>query len=120
MNVLTPLILNNINFVEQDPDFDQWGINILVKFRYVYQLNDRFQGLKIIENYREGERLQVLTAQRQSGGERSVSTILYLMSLQQLSNAPFRVVDEINQGMDPKNERMVIMQQLHTTFCYGY
>lgn len=30
--------------------------------------------------------------------ERSVSTILYLVSLQDLTNCPFRVVDEINQG----------------------
>jgi chromosome segregation ATPase len=29
------------------------------------------------------------------------------MSLQSLARAPFRVVDEINQGMDPRNERMV-------------
>ena len=32
------------------------------------------------------------------------------MSLQELSKAPFRVVDEINQGMDPKNERMIHSQ----------
>jgi len=36
-----------------------------------------------------------------------VSTIFYLMSLQSMAQAPFRVVDEINQGMDPRNERMV-------------
>jgi chromosome segregation ATPase len=29
------------------------------------------------------------------------------MALQQRATAPFRVVDEINQGMDPHNERMV-------------
>lgn len=29
------------------------------------------------------------------------------MSLQSLARSPFRVVDEINQGMDPRNERMV-------------
>jgi Fe-S cluster assembly ATPase SufC len=55
----------------------------------------------------ENESLQVLTAQRQSGGERAVSTIFYLMALQDLARSPFRVVDEINQGMDPRNERMV-------------
>ncbi|KAJ3191489.1 Structural maintenance of chromosomes protein 5 [Irineochytrium annulatum] len=69
-------------------DYSQWGINIRVKFR-------------------EEEVLQALTAHRQSGGERSVSTILYLMALQEVSKAPFRVVDEINQGMDPRNERAV-------------
>ncbi|TPX60694.1 hypothetical protein PhCBS80983_g01576 [Powellomyces hirtus] len=71
-----------------DEDYDKWGIDILVKFR-------------------DTEKLHQLTGQRQSGGERSVSTILYLMALQELSHTPFRVVDEINQGMDPRNERMV-------------
>ena len=42
-----------------------------------------------------------------SGGERAVSTIMYLMALQQLTTVPFRMVDEINQGMDERNERLV-------------
>lgn len=33
--------------------------------------------------------------------------MLYLIALQKLSKSPFRVVDEINQGMDPRNERLV-------------
>lgn len=69
-------------------EFDQWSIQIHVKFR-------------------EHEQLSVLDSHRQSGGERAVSTIFYLMALQSLSASPFRVVDEINQGMDPRNERMV-------------
>lgn len=69
-------------------DFELWAMDIMVKFR-------------------EGEPLQQLDAHRQSGGERAVSTIFYLMALQALAQAPFRVVDEINQGMDPRNERMV-------------
>ena len=56
---------------------------------------------------RENEPLCPLTSHRQSGGERAVSTIFYLMSLQSLTPSPFRVVDEINQGMDPRNERLV-------------
>ncbi|KAI3007463.1 hypothetical protein CBS147346_3272 [Aspergillus niger] len=71
-----------------DSDFDQWSIQIHVKFR-------------------EHENLSLLDSHRQSGGERAVSTIFYLMALQSLSASPFRVVDEINQGMDPRNERMV-------------
>lgn len=51
--------------------------------------------------------MTTLDSHRQSGGERAVSTIFYLMSLQSLTNSPFRVVDEINQGMDPRNERLV-------------
>lgn len=56
---------------------------------------------------RESEPLTNLDSHRQSGGERAVSTIFYLMSLQSLTRSPFRVVDEINQGMDPRNERLV-------------
>ncbi|KAI9271589.1 P-loop containing nucleoside triphosphate hydrolase protein [Phascolomyces articulosus] len=74
--------------VAKEEDFEKWGIEIRVKFR-------------------DNEKLQLLTGQRQSGGERAVSTILYLMSLQNLAKSPFRVVDEINQGMDPRNERMI-------------
>ncbi len=44
----------------------------------------------------ENEELQRLNAHRQSGGERAVSTIFYLMALQSMAQSPFRVVDEIN------------------------
>ena len=74
--------------IHKDADFDQWAIQIRVKFR-------------------EHEPLTQLDAQRQSGGERAVSTVFYLMSLQAMTRSPFRVVDEINQGMDPRNERLV-------------
>jgi len=68
---------------------------------YTYQANPL--GLP----HRENEPLTILDSHRQSGGERAVSTIFYLMSLQSLTRSPFRVVDEINQGMDPRNERLV-------------
>ncbi|PHH76202.1 hypothetical protein CDD80_1725 [Ophiocordyceps camponoti-rufipedis] len=74
--------------VHKDDDFDKWALNIKVRFR-------------------PNETLQQLTAHRQSGGERAVSTIFFLMALQSMAQSPFRVVDEINQGMDPRNERMV-------------
>ncbi|XP_047036905.1 structural maintenance of chromosomes protein 5 [Helicoverpa zea] len=69
-----------------DEDYDQYGIAILVRFR-------------------ASEELQQLTRHAQSGGERALSTALYLMALQRLTTVPFRCVDEINQGMDPINER---------------
>ena len=72
----------------KEEDFEKWAIEIRVRFR-------------------ENETMQRLDKQRQSGGERAVSTVFYLMSLQSMAQAPFRVVDEINQGMDPRNERMV-------------
>ena len=71
----------------QDPnDFHSYGIDIFVKFR-------------------EKVQLQRLDPFQQSGGERSVSTALYMLALQHLTKVPFRCVDEINQGMDATNER---------------
>lgn len=58
-------------------------------------------------SFRENEGITNLTGQRQSGGERTVSTVMYLMALQDMTSSPFRVVDEINQGMDERNERLV-------------
>ena len=55
-------------------------------------------GVEIGVKFRAAEKLRRLTAQVQSGGERSVSTMCYLMALQELSPVPFRCVDEINQG----------------------
>ncbi|KNE60101.1 hypothetical protein AMAG_05526, partial [Allomyces macrogynus ATCC 38327] len=63
--------------------------------------------LEIRVKFRATEALQVLEKSRQSGGERAVSTILFLLSLQEFSRAPFRLVDEINQGMDEHSERMI-------------
>lgn len=57
---------------ELQPDFcefDKFGVQIRVKFRDV-------------------EQLQELNAQRQSGGERSVSTMLFLMALQVSTHLP--------------------------------
>ncbi|KAJ4991101.1 SMC N terminal domain-containing protein [Stagonosporopsis vannaccii] len=75
----------------------------------VYKDNDDFNAwsIQIMVRFREGENLSVLDERRQSGGERAVSTVFYLMALQDLAQAPFRVVDEINQGMDLRNERKV-------------
>ncbi|XP_066460282.1 structural maintenance of chromosomes protein 5 isoform X2 [Eleutherodactylus coqui] len=80
---------------ENEEDYDKYGIRIRVKFRSSTQLHE-------------------LTPHHQSGGERSVSTMLYLMAIQELNRCPFRVVDEINQGMDPVNERRVFEMVVNT------
>ncbi|KAF7351896.1 Structural maintenance of chromosomes protein 5 [Mycena venus] len=82
--------------IREDESFDKWAIDILVKFR-------------------DTEKLQLLTSQRQSGGERSLTTILYLMSLTEEARAPFSLVDEINQGMDQRAERMVHNSMVEVT-----
>lgn len=48
--------------------------------------------------FRQGQDLQDLSKGTQSGGEKSVSTAVYMMALQELTQVPFRCVDEINQG----------------------
>lgn len=69
-------------------DYEQYGIEIRVK-------------------YRDSEKMRPLDRFVQSGGERAVAIAVYSLSLQHLSQVPFRCVDEINQGMDPNNERRV-------------
>ncbi|RLU20141.1 hypothetical protein DMN91_006747 [Ooceraea biroi] len=69
-------------------DFDEYGLKIRVKFR-------------------DADELQELTRHFQSGGERTVTTAIYMIALQELSRVPFRCVDEINQGMDAMNEKRI-------------
>ncbi|CAL1540764.1 unnamed protein product [Lymnaea stagnalis] len=87
----------SLNVPENSEDYEKYGVSIKVKFR-------------------DDENLRELTAHHQSGGERSVSTVLYMMALQELTKCPFRCVDEINQGMDPNNERR-IFQLVVETVC---
>lgn len=68
--------------------FSEWKVEIMVKFR-------------------DNAALKKLDSHTQSGGERAVSTVLYMIALQEYTSAPFRVVDEINQGMDSRNERII-------------
>ncbi|KAF7362946.1 Structural maintenance of chromosomes protein 5 [Mycena venus] len=82
--------------IREHESYALWAIDILVKFR-------------------DTEKLQLLTSQRQSGGERSLTTILYLMSLTEEARAPFSLVDEINQGMDQRAERMVHNSMVEVT-----
>ncbi|OCF43921.1 hypothetical protein I317_02191 [Kwoniella heveanensis CBS 569] len=77
-------------------DFAAWGIEILV-------------------SYRDGDSLAILTGSHQSGGERSLATVTYLMSLSEMSRTPFSLVDEINQGMDQRAERAVHNQLVEVT-----
>mmetsp|Transcript_23777 Transcript_23777/g.45213 ORF Transcript_23777/g.45213 Transcript_23777/m.45213 type:complete len:1077 (-) Transcript_23777:248-3478(-) len=79
--------------LQEHEDFDKFEMCVWVKFR-------------------EEEPLQLLSSHRQSGGERSVSTMLYLIALQEFTKCPFRVVDEINQGMDAVNERKVFTKMV--------
>jgi len=86
MNYAGEVRLNKGN--NNEDDFTNYGLEVMVKFRDKYDL-------------------QRLDPFKQSGGERSVSTALYMMAMQHMTQVPFRCVDEINQGMDERNERKV-------------
>merc|ERR1712029_1193056 len=73
---------------KHEDDFTNFGFDVMVKFR------DKLT-------------LQRLDPFKQSGGERSVTTAIYMMAMQSITKVPFRCVDEINQGMDERNERKV-------------
>ena len=62
--------------------------------------------------YRAEEPLRELSAAHHSGGEKMVATMLYLFAMQGMARAAFRVVDEMNQGMDPHNERAVLSMMM--------
>jgi structural maintenance of chromosomes protein 5 len=63
--------------------------------------------LQLMVRFRENASLEQLDPFKHSGGERAISTAMFLMALQDMTSSPFRVVDEINQGMDESNERLV-------------
>ncbi|KAG8183406.1 hypothetical protein JTE90_008303 [Oedothorax gibbosus] len=64
-------------------------------------------GLQIRLKYRVDEEFMELSQTHHSGGECSVAAIIFILSLQELTNVPFRCIDEINQGMDSVNERKI-------------
>ena len=76
--------------VDGHDDFEKYGLDIMVKFR-------------------EGTELMHL-GYFQSGGEKSLSIMIFMLSLQQHTVVPFRVVDEINQGMDANYERAIFQR----------
>lgn len=64
-------------------------------------------GIGIRVKYRDNGPFLILDRYHHSGGERAVAIATYTLALQKISKVPFRCVDEINQGMDPDNERKV-------------
>jgi chromosome segregation protein len=63
-------------------------------------------GLEILVGFKGGKPV-ALDAYTQSGGERTMATMSFLLALQQHVRSPFRAVDEYDIHMDPKNREMI-------------
>ncbi len=63
-------------------------------------------GLEILVGFK-GSKATALDAFTQSGGERSIAMMAFLLALQQHITSPFRAIDEFDVHMDPKNRELV-------------
>jgi chromosome segregation ATPase len=63
-------------------------------------------GLEIMVGFK-GNKPTPLDAFTQSGGERSIAMMGFLLALQQNITSPFRAIDEFDVHMDPKNRELV-------------
>lgn len=63
-------------------------------------------GLEIFVGFKGGNPVP-LNAYTQSGGERSIATVTFLLALQQHVHSPFRAIDEYDVHMDPKNREII-------------
>ena len=63
-------------------------------------------GVEILVGFK-GNKPTALDAFTQSGGERSIAMMAFLLGLQQHITSPFRAVDEFDVHMDPKNRELV-------------
>ena len=63
-------------------------------------------GLEIMVGFKGGKPV-ALDAYTQSGGERTIATMSFLLALQQHVRSPFRAVDEYDIHMDPKNRELI-------------
>eukprot|EP00038_Savillea_parva_P018994 m.26072 g.26072 ORF g.26072 m.26072 type:complete len:1078 (+) comp4290_c0_seq1:23-3256(+) len=92
--------VGEVTLHEDEHDYSQYGLEIRVSFK-------------------DDGKLHQLKGSFQSGGEKMVSTMVFLLALQKLTACPFRLVDEINQGMDQRNERRVFEQVVHCSEADG-
>jgi chromosome segregation ATPase len=76
----------------------------MVRLRNEHDIEEA--GLEILVGFKGSEPV-ALDVYTQSGGERSTSTMAFLLALQQHIQSPFRAVDEYDIHMDPKNREII-------------
>ncbi|CAD2091636.1 structural maintenance of chromosomes protein 5, putative [Plasmodium vinckei brucechwatti] len=88
-----------MNFI--NPDYD--GKIELVKKNNKYEKCQLYVKVK----FKKTSPFLSLSVSHQSGGERSLSTMIYILSIQKLTKNGFYVLDELNQGLDQVNEKKI-------------
>lgn len=63
-------------------------------------------GVELLVGFK-GSKPTPLDSLTQSGGERSVALVAFLLALQQYITSPFRAIDEFDVHMDPKNREAI-------------
>jgi chromosome segregation protein len=64
----------------------------------------------------KGAELTLLNSHTQSGGERTVSTMAFLLSLQKYMMSPFRAIDEFDVHMDPLYREKILKMLLSIAY----
>uniref|UniRef100_A0A1A9W6X1 Structural maintenance of chromosomes protein 5 n=1 Tax=Glossina brevipalpis TaxID=37001 RepID=A0A1A9W6X1_9MUSC len=100
-----------------------FNVNEFLLWVSVLQYDFESFGIEILVQYRQNVPLQTLNRHVQSGGERAVAIAAFTLSMQHINHVPFRCVDEINQGMDARNERRIfdmLVDETTKTGCSQY
>jgi chromosome segregation protein len=74
--------------------------------RLIDTLDIETAGLQLTVGFKGAEPM-ILDSYTQSGGERSIATMAFLLALQQHLKSPFRAVDEFDIHMDPINREVI-------------
>uniref|UniRef100_A0A8C9HC38 Structural maintenance of chromosomes protein 5 n=1 Tax=Piliocolobus tephrosceles TaxID=591936 RepID=A0A8C9HC38_9PRIM len=88
MNFINPFYGGKIELVRTDNSYEKCQLFIKVKFK-------------------ENASYLPLSISHQSGGERSLTTMLFILAIQKLTKNGFYVLDELNQGLDYSNEKKI-------------
>ncbi|CRH00106.1 conserved Plasmodium protein, unknown function [Plasmodium relictum] len=88
MSFINPEYCGKIDLIKKNDYYEKCQLFIKVKFK-------------------KNAPFLLLSVSHQSGGERSLTTMLYILSIQKLTKNGFYVLDELNQGLDYVNEKRI-------------